>query len=297
MSVNFGHIIVGWDGSPAAGRAVQWAARAAGHLNTPLEIITVLEHHDDGGMTPPADGAIQEEVVHLAAARADHLAAELRRDHPGLPVRVTATEGDPARQLRNVSSAGDLVVLGRTGTEHRGRRHPLGAVAADLIQDGPADVAVVPDREWDAAAPVVIGIMDPAEGNLLGEAACAFARAGSGQILALSAWEVDALTSFNIPFTPTMMTDYHHVQERVLEHALAPVADRHPDIALRRLTVHGNPRHSLIGATTTASLLVLGHAQRHRPWPHPQEMGRSIVPAARCPVLLIRHPDTVAKCA
>jgi nucleotide-binding universal stress UspA family protein len=117
-------IIVGFDGTEGARRALESAAQLAGYGST-LTVVTVAnEDGNDGGDV-------------LASAR-DFLLGKL----------VTATYvqrfGEPAAEL--VSAAGelgaDLVVVGRRGGED-GVRHEPGSVSADVVRLAPCDVLVV----------------------------------------------------------------------------------------------------------------------------------------------------------
>lgn len=117
-------IVVGFDGTEGARRALESAAQLAGY-GSALTVVTVA---DEGG-----NGAGDV----LASAR------ELL-----LELLVTATYvqrfGDPAEEL--VGAAGelgaDLVVVGRRGGRV-GARHEPGSVSADVVRLAPCDVLVV----------------------------------------------------------------------------------------------------------------------------------------------------------
>ena len=116
-------IIVGFDGTEGARRALESAAQLAGYGST-LTVVAVASEGGNGG------GDV------LASAR-DFLLERL----------VTATYvqrfGDPASEL--VEAAGelgaDLVVVGRRSGVN-GARQP-GSVSADVVRHAPCDVLVV----------------------------------------------------------------------------------------------------------------------------------------------------------
>jgi len=117
-------IIVGFDGTDGARRALESASQLAGYGST-LTVVTVAR---DGGNE---GGAV------LANAR------ELL-----LEKLVTATYvqrfGDPAEELVSAAAelGADLVVVGRRGGEDAARPEP-GSVSADVVRLAPCDVLVV----------------------------------------------------------------------------------------------------------------------------------------------------------
>lgn len=116
-------IIVGFDGTDGARRALESAAQLVGYGST-LTVVAVADEGGDGG------GDV------LAGAR------ELLLER-----LVTATYvqrfGDPAEELVGAAAelGADLVVVGRRGG--RDARHEPGSVSADVVRLAPCDVLVV----------------------------------------------------------------------------------------------------------------------------------------------------------
>jgi len=117
-------IIVGFDGTEGAQRALEAAIQVMGYGST-LTVVTVGREGNSGGRDV------------LAGAR-EWLLSRL----------VTATYvhriGDPADELVSAASelGTDLVVVGRRGGED-GARHEPGSVSADVVRRAPCDVLVV----------------------------------------------------------------------------------------------------------------------------------------------------------
>lgn len=117
-------IIVGFDGTPGALRALDAAARLVGYGST-LTVVTVAREGDSGGAET------------LARAR-ELLLGKL----------VTATYvqrvGQPAEELVDAARdlEADLVVVGRRGGPDAPRVEP-GSVSADVVRQAPCDVLVV----------------------------------------------------------------------------------------------------------------------------------------------------------
>lgn len=117
-------IIVGFDGTEGARRALESAIQLLGYGST-LTVVTVADEGRNGGSAV------------LASAR-EFLLGRL----------VTATYvqriGDAAEELVGAADEldADLVVVGRRGGKD-GARHEPGSVSADVVRLAPCDVLVV----------------------------------------------------------------------------------------------------------------------------------------------------------
>lgn len=113
-------IMVGYDGSPVARRALERAAELAGYGST-ITVVNVASS-DRGGRL-------------LADAR-EHLAMRHIRAH------VIERSGDPAEALIDTATSedADLLVVGR---RNGGEPFALGSVTDRILQEAPCDVLVV----------------------------------------------------------------------------------------------------------------------------------------------------------
>lgn len=117
-------IIVGFDGTEGAQRALDAVAELMGYGST-LTVVTVVPEGDRGGRDT------------LSSAR-EFLLGKL----------VTASYvhrfGEPAQELVAAADelGADLVVVGRRGVGD-GTRHEAGSVSADVVRMAPCDVLVV----------------------------------------------------------------------------------------------------------------------------------------------------------
>lgn len=129
-------IVVGYDGSQAAGRALLRAADAAGDRDAVVIVITAAPIDSAGAAAEalPADPSrlltVAKTTVTTRASLAD--------------VVLVAREGDPAEELLEVARAAraDLVVVGRRGADSAART-PLGSVATHVVEQAPCDVLIV----------------------------------------------------------------------------------------------------------------------------------------------------------
>jgi nucleotide-binding universal stress UspA family protein len=117
-------VVVGYDGSTAAGAALRWAAHEAGHRRARLRALTAFEPGPVG--TRPAAGIAHEET--MARERA-HRATEIVAATSGTGLDFTARTviGRPARVLLEAARTAELLVVGSQG--HLGI---LGALTGSL---------------------------------------------------------------------------------------------------------------------------------------------------------------------
>jgi len=130
-------IVVGYDGSDGAKRALDRAARLAG--GEPIAVVSVVEVHATSGRGP--GGADRIEAAERRAELEE--AAGILREK-GLEVREVEGHGDPAGVIgEEAREAGaDLIVV---GTHGRGAlaRAVVGSVSTKLVHEAPCDVLVV----------------------------------------------------------------------------------------------------------------------------------------------------------
>jgi nucleotide-binding universal stress UspA family protein len=139
-------IVVGVDGSPNSGRALDWAMRQAAAVHAPLTVIAVHEVAKSywGGIPVigPADTALLETLRQAAEEMTRQAAGRLSGAGPA-EVTVRAVNGFVVKELVDASQEADLVVLGaRSGSGFA--RLLLGSVSGDVIQHSACPVVIVP---------------------------------------------------------------------------------------------------------------------------------------------------------
>ena len=132
-------VVVGYDGSEAAQRALIRAADAAAESDTVVIVTTKSQVYSAGAAAEPLLEAGANPSDLLAAAGATVTARASLAD-----VVVVAREGDPADELLEVARAAsaDLVIVGRRGKDFIARTL-LGSVATRVVEQAPCDVLVV----------------------------------------------------------------------------------------------------------------------------------------------------------
>ncbi len=132
-------IVVGYDGSEAAERALLRAADAAGERDAVVIVTTTAQIYSAGAAAEPLLEPSADPSELLAAAKATVTGRATLAD-----VVVVAREGDPAEELIEVARAAnaDLLVVGRRGKDFVARTL-LGSVATRVVSQAPCDVLVV----------------------------------------------------------------------------------------------------------------------------------------------------------
>ncbi|MFJ9539165.1 universal stress protein [Streptomyces sp. NPDC101225] len=256
-----GLVVVGVDGSASSLAAVETAAREARWRGTGLRVVHAVlwpATHVPLGPSPmgPSEGGMRNMVEHLVA----EAVARARSAAPEVDVSHAVVTGEPLTVLEAQSRAAELVVVGSRGM---GGFVGLlvGSTAVHLAAHGMCPVLVVRET-GDDAGPVVLGV----DGSGTGEPAVDFAFAESAwrgaDLVALHAW-----TTWNAPLPAPQDAaapyanppgELRQEEERLLAEALAGHRARYPEVAVKHHVAHGRTRETLIEASRSAQLLVVG---------------------------------------
>lgn len=137
-------IVVGDDGSRAAGAAVRWAAEEATLRGRPVHVVrawTMTSAVRPADWSPGFVPSMQEFEQATRSALAEAL-EPLRAQHPDLDLYCHAIHGSGAEVLVEASSRADLLVVGHEG--HTGlRERLLGSVAEEVVRRAGCSVAVI----------------------------------------------------------------------------------------------------------------------------------------------------------
>jgi nucleotide-binding universal stress UspA family protein len=286
-------IVVGVDGSHASDAALVWAADEAARRRLPLHVLHAypweMVYPRAGGLPLPGRELMAVEEERRAAA--ETLLAEteqtLRRTHPGVEVRTSTAPGTASGMLVDASHGADSVVVGAHGAGWL-RDVALGSVSLAVAAHAACSVVVVhtPDKPPRARSGIVVGVDDAPQAEAA--LAYAFARAAERdvEITAVHTWWMDTLVA------PPLMAGLDEVDKAegaVLRETLEPWQERYPDVKVRWVLVQGHPATSLVRASESAELLVVG--SRGRGGFASLLLGsvsRSVLHRASCPVVVAR---------
>ena len=131
-----GAVVVGYDGSPTAEAALEWAAQEASAWGRPLHLLHTMRYPD--GFTMALDLDLSPDRDEVAIAGVEHV----QRFAPELAVTSETRSGGAAAWLVERSERADLVVVGGHG-HHAARAVLVGATAPQVTAHSLCPVVVV----------------------------------------------------------------------------------------------------------------------------------------------------------
>lgn len=274
-------VVVGVDGSPSSLVAVDVAAREAQLRGARLRIVHAFSR--------PAD---LDPMIHGVLAQAEQRA----HDHaPKLDITRTVASGETLTVLRSESRHAVLTVVGERG--HTGFAGLLlGSTVVQLAAHGHGPLMVVRGRK-DPQGPVLLA----ADGSPAGSAAASFAFAEAAlyraPLVAMHVWNTwSEQTPYAGPADPlNVLVDLDQLEERhrrLLEEAVAPERNAHPEVTVELRLERGRVRHALLEATREARLVVTG-ARGHGGFTGMLlgSVSQALLYHADCPVTVVRAED------
>ncbi|MGY6026581.1 universal stress protein [Streptomyces spinosirectus] len=259
--VTSGLVVVGVDGSASSLAAVESAAREARLRGASLRVVHAFvwpATHVPIGAWPlgPPEGGIHHMVEHLVAEAVERA----RKAAPEIDVSHVVVTGEPLTVLEAQSRAAELVVVGSRGM---GGFVGLlvGSTAVHLVSHGRCPVLVVREQS-SAEGPIVLGVDGSPAGELAVDFAFAEAAFRQADLVALHVW-----STWNAPLPPPQDSSQPYAnppgalaaeEKRLLSEAIAGHRERYPEVSVEHQVVHGRTRETLIEASRTAQLVVVG---------------------------------------
>ncbi|GAA4393708.1 universal stress protein [Tsukamurella soli] len=293
------YILVGVDGSPAALRAVNWAADEAHRRGLPLVLANVVDPgdlaHRAAVGTSDSTFATPETFGREALAAAEQRVA---KRHPSVSTRAVEKTGSPAPALIELSCDAYLTVVGATGLGGFSSIL-LGTVALALVTNGHSPVAVIRGAGEIGAiprtGPVVLGV----DGSEFSEPAIAWAfdeaSRRSAVLTAIHAWTAYP-NAYAQSYALASGIDYdaEEVEHRaLLTERLAGWGEKYPDVRVRPMMVSGSASDVLLDHTADAQLVVVGSRGRGEVAGAVfGSVSRMLIHHAPCPVLIARNHPT-----
>ncbi|MFD9699771.1 universal stress protein [Lentzea sp. NPDC059081] len=247
-------IVVGFDGSDLARRAVLWAAEEAGRSGADLVVVQAVRRPLPEPVFTPMSTPVPEFVTEETMSRAaeEHLAelaGELRQSFPSLNVTTHVRLGRPADVL--AEEPGGLLVLGSSGRTGIAEM-VLGSTSVELVSSAGRPVVVT--RSGPLEGRVVVGV----DGSDTSTDAIAFAF----EYAARHGRELLAIHAFNDSgWAELPEPDVDHVRAdlaKLLDEQLAPHAARHPSVHVAQEVAFDAPARALLNAADGAALIAVG---------------------------------------
>jgi nucleotide-binding universal stress UspA family protein len=257
-----GAVLVGYDGSPGARAALDWAVAEAIRLRVPLRLRYVFEWVSQVGVfavVPPYGDDLRAE----AQAVVDEAVAGVVAAHPDLDIRGDVADGSAAGVLCEASRHARMVVLGHSGLGgFTGLL--LGSVAVAVSAHAHCPVVVVRGHlPAQSSLPVWVGVDGSPESDLaVGFAFDTAARRGV-PLAAIHVWEPPSSprrgTIPRLSYDPAMMAA---AERQLLGEDLAIWRDKYPQVAVTTTVVPGHAGQALVDVSRRAQLVVVGSRGR-----------------------------------
>ena len=278
-------IVVGYDGSDESRRALDWAAGEAERTGAPLRIVHTYQVSWPAGTYYRATAEEAEAARGLAEQLAAAAVARVRARGTGIDAAATAVHAPAATTLLDFGDGTTrLLVVGNRGAG--GITNLLmGSVSQQVATHARVPVVVVRGHAAPAG-PVVVGVDgSPVTDVALGLAFDAAAALGT---------HVVAIRAYNPPSPSVLPLSAVEATEReMLEASVASWQDRYPSVRLEARLAVGRTAKVLIGASSTAQLVVVG-SRGHGGFTGLLlgSVGQQLMHHAECPVLIVHKPKT-----
>ncbi|MGB5952194.1 MAG: universal stress protein [Ornithinimicrobium sp.] len=292
-----GPVVVGYDGSPSAGWAVDWAAVEAVRRRRKLKVsfATNLAGLYRPEVTMGTSGGYPHRV---AQAIADSGVARARAAAPEVSVDSTITAQGATVALTDASVGASLLVIGGRGRS-RLSEALLGTVHFAVTAHARCPVVVVPPPGCDlvpnADHPVVVGVDGSRGSDGAAHAAAAAATRWGAPLRVVGAWQtppVEHWSHFNVvdeQWREQMMVAVRVGAAKNVTTAAHIVHEEYPGVDVREVTVEGRPSRVLANESDDAGLVVVGARGSGDLASLPLgSVGRTLIHTTGCPVAVTR---------
>lgn len=265
MSVRVRRFVVGWDSSPAATAALDWALESAARANASVHLVHAVLAVPPGPYSDmPLDQGVYDDIANAVIA----LGVEHARERaPGVSVTSQRIYRGVAGALLDATDAGDVIVIG--SRSHGGFAGLLvGSTAVQVATHSEVPVVVIHapgtrERTYAKDGPILVGI----DGTSLSDGAVEFALLLGSQL----GRAVHAVHGWTLPpvelVPPSIISDTEVAalrddQERSAAESLAGWREIFPEVPLSLTVVQGVPAAVLLAMSERASLVVVGSRGR-----------------------------------
>jgi nucleotide-binding universal stress UspA family protein len=276
--------LVGYDGSPDAGLAVNWAAAAASAHGRDLRVLVVAEP-DDMVLTPDWPPSWLADIERQARGAVATAAPGSRSD----PDRVVEHQVGPAVAVLAAESAhASLLVLGSRG-HGMVRQALLGSVSTSLARRAHCPVVVVRPESHPGSGRVVVGHDGSESSRRALDFACRHALATGQRVTVLRAHHLPAVVPVDKHGdVPPSLSRTLQDEERALSAVADEARARWPGLTIETDLFPVDAGTALVAASERASLVVLGVRSEH---PLAEAVvgtiSRRVLHEATCPVAVV----------
>ncbi|HET6481571.1 MAG TPA: universal stress protein [Actinoplanes sp.] len=248
-------IIVGYDRSPDAKAAAQWALDEAARTGAPVEFLYAYEWPvwmPAASMVPATSVQPDEETDRAIKDTLHEAVTSAKETHPSVPVHLSVVHNSAALTLIDRSRDARLIVLGCRG--HSAVANLVGSVSVAVTAHAHCPVVVV--RGTPAAdAPVVVGVDDSPSAQLALGYAVEEAVARNVGLRVIRAWTPVTGIWEESPMVSGVVTER---ERQPFEELVDSWRQKHPELGITAEAVVEHPAAALVAASEEAQLLVVG---------------------------------------
>lgn len=238
-------VVVGYDGSDFAVRALDWALDEAELRGDPLTVCHAWRPE------PPAPASALRRAAERVVRQGTERARARRSD--GLPVEADLYQGSAAERLVELSADAELVVVGSCVPGEPGRA-ALGTVRRTVAAQ--ARCPVIMARGPVRGGPVAVGVNGDGDIDLVLDFACREAVARRLPLNVVHAWQCRPVhAGADMPYEPAIIRAC--AEERMTQ-VLGPWRSRYPNLLIEVSAAEGPARQELLEAAVDATLVVVG---------------------------------------
>ncbi len=277
MSTDRGTILVGYDGSPEADLALEWAAETAALDGRTVRAIAVDQ--DESSSDAPRGAQHRDQV----SARVEEALAAA-----GATGAAELLSGHPVFLLLQEASEADMLVVGSRGLGWAAQTF-LGSVSQHLARHAPCPVVVMRRPARPDATRIVVGVDGSRESLAALDFACRRAELTKEAVVALHAWKTGPVQLDRHGQLPRNLGKLAQDAESSLAQNVTGVQQDHPTVPVEQETIALAPGQALTEASANASLVVTG--SRGRGMFAGLLLGsvsHHVLQEARCPVAVVR---------
>lgn len=250
-------VVVGFDGSPSAWRALDWAAKRVAQRGGVLDVVFAVDTGLATAMLGPGFDPAGAAEAELGQAE-----GHVRALEPGVSAEFRWVDGTASGVLLREAADASLLVVG-TDKRPGGGGPRIGSLPLRLTAKAECVVAVIPDVPAPTRKVVVVGIdrSDAARSAL--ELAVTEASWLGASIEAVHAWDVPEVFERALGAEEQVDPAFLEGERRVVPDAIADV----PAARTAAITAHvvrQNPAAALIERAAGAAVLVVGTRGRGR---------------------------------
>jgi nucleotide-binding universal stress UspA family protein len=282
-------VLVGFDGSADAQRALEWGIAEAADRRAVLHVVV-----SQGPRLSSYPRPLDEVVAARTAMWVDQAQATLAQ--AGLPAGlVEVVDTPPAEVLVNRSDARTLVVLGSQGYGRISGPYQ-GSVSQHVARYAVGPVVVVRPAASPTSTRIVVGV----DGSGGSEDALEFgferaSRTGAA-LFVIYGWRSQAALAMGmggtVPFGATVPVDVAEESagaEVLLAESVAGLAEKYPDVEVHREAIPVPAARALADASQNAAMIVVGSRGRGA-WSGLLlgSVSQAVLHHAECPVAIVR---------